>query len=591
MKRVDLIVIGAGPSGLSAAIEAAKTGMSVLVFDENARPGGQLFKQIHKFFGSKEHKAKIRGFVIGQQLLKEAEDAGVQVSLESTVIGIYPEREVVVRKYVETPAADGTDPQEPSSRHEAVFHYKADAILVATGASENMVMFDGWTLPGVMGAGAAQTLMNLHGVRPGKRVLMLGSGNVGLVVSFQLLQAGCQVAALVDAAPKIGGYGVHAAKVARCGVPFYLSHTIKKVEGTDHVTGVTIAEVDSHFQFIPGTEKHFDVDTVCVAVGLSPMSQLLKMAGCEMDNSGKGGGQIPVVDAAGQTSVPGIFAAGDVAGIEEASSAMIEGRMAGIRIAEYLGYETKEAGEAEFSKEEASLEGLRQGMFAPQNRGMKIEKTEEGIPISTNLLKHGFVADDEIGRFPGVTHKAGIHPVMECTQNIPCNPCQDACAKHCIHIGLNITALPAVEEGSTCIGCGMCVASCSGQAIFLVNEHTKEGCAEVTLPYEFLPLPKAGDEGFGMSRSGKPVCRAKVVKVRTSKAFDHTALLTIEVPEDMAMKARFYRSRLECPGGDSVIAQSRIKGAEVSQNGATGDRPCESKAAAESEKREEGAAI
>lgn len=110
-------------------------------------------------------------------------------------------------------------------------------------------------------------MMNLHGVKPGNKILMLGSGNVGLVVSFQLAQCGCEVVALVDAAPRIGGYGVHAAKVARTGVPFYLSHTIVKAEGEDHVTGVTIAEVDSHFQFIPGTEKHFDVDTICLAVG------------------------------------------------------------------------------------------------------------------------------------------------------------------------------------------------------------------------------------------------------------------------------------------------------------------------------------
>ena len=118
---------------------------------------------------------------------------------------------------------------------EEIHHYKGDAVLVATGAAENMVTFDGWTLPGVIGAGAAQTMMNLHGIRPGKKILMLGSGNVGLVVSYQLLQAGCEVVALVDAAPRVGGYGVHAAKIARCGVPFYLSHTIQKAEGTDHV--------------------------------------------------------------------------------------------------------------------------------------------------------------------------------------------------------------------------------------------------------------------------------------------------------------------------------------------------------------------
>ena len=97
MKRHELIVIGAGPAGLSAAIEAAKAGMDVVVFDENARPGGQLFKQIHKFFGSKEHKAKVRGFVIGEQLLKEASEAGVTVVLNATVIGLYQDKEVVVK--------------------------------------------------------------------------------------------------------------------------------------------------------------------------------------------------------------------------------------------------------------------------------------------------------------------------------------------------------------------------------------------------------------------------------------------------------------------------------------------------------------
>ena len=172
IKRYDLIVIGAGPSGLSAAIEAAKRKMSVIVFDENEKPGGQLFKQIHKFFGA-------------------------------TVTGLYMDKEIVVQI------------------GDAMYHYKGDAIIVATGAAENMVHFDGWTLPGVIGAGAAQTMMNLHGIRPGSRILMVGTGNVGLVVSYQLLQAGCEVAALVDAAPRIGGYGVHAAKVARTGVPFW----------------------------------------------------------------------------------------------------------------------------------------------------------------------------------------------------------------------------------------------------------------------------------------------------------------------------------------------------------------------------------
>ena len=219
MKRYDLMVVGAGPSGLSAAIEAAKRGLRTVVFDENEKPGGQLFKQIHKFFGSREHRAKIRGYVIGQQLLEEADSLGVEVRLNATVIGLYQDKEVVVKLADE------------------VVHCKGDAIIIATGAAENMVTFEGWTLPGVIGAGAAQTMMNLHGIKPGQRVLMLGSGNVGLVVSFQLLQCGCEVVALVDAAPKIGGYGVHAAKIARTGVPFYLSHTIVRDRGDDRQGG------------------------------------------------------------------------------------------------------------------------------------------------------------------------------------------------------------------------------------------------------------------------------------------------------------------------------------------------------------------
>ncbi len=523
MERYDLIIVGAGPSGLSAAIEAAKKGLNVVVFDENEKPGGQLFKQIHKFFGSKEHRAKVRGFVIGQQLLDEAAEAGVSVVLNATVIGLYQDKEVVVRIGSE------------------IRHYKADAVVIATGAAENMVTFPGWTLPGVIGAGAAQTMMNLHGVKPGKKILMLGSGNVGLVVSFQLLQCGCEVAAIVDALPRVGGYGVHAAKVARTGVPFYLSHTIVKAEGEESVSGVTIAQIDDKFRFIPGTEKHFDVDTICLAVGLSPMSQLLKMAGAKMEDNPKRGGQVPICDEYGRTSIPGVFVAGDVSGIEEASSAMIEGRMAGIVAAEYLGYIDEKILEEELSGMEKALDGLRQGMFAPKNRGKSIEKTEEGIDISDSLLKNGYVADEEIGRFPGVTHRKGVHPVIECTQNIPCNPCQDACVKKCISIGHNITSLPIVVEDCECINCGMCVASCSGQAIFLVDEDCGDGTATVTLPYEFLPLPAEGTKGIALGRNGLKVCEAEVVSVKSSKAFDKTHLLTMRVPKEYAMKARFFK--------------------------------------------------
>ena len=467
MKRYDLIVVGAGPAGLSAAIQAARYGARVAIFDENASPGGQLFKQIHKFFGSREHRAKIRGFRIGQQLLEEAAQAGVTIRLNAVVLGLYDNKEILVNMGGETA------------------HYKGDTILVATGARENMIPFPGWTLPGVMGAGAAQTLMNLHGVQPGQRVLMVGSGNVGLVVGYQLLQAGVELAAIIDAAPRVGGYGVHASKVARMGVPFYLSHTVVKAEGSDHVTGAVIAQVDSHFQPIAGTEKRLEVDTICMAVGLSPMSQLTGMVKCRMEDRG---GTVPVVDERGETSIPGIYAAGDVAGIEEASSAMINGKIAGTAAAARLGYLDEASCGQEIQRLRASLRQLHEGMFSPENKGRTdLTVTDEGIPLSESLLAHGFVADDEIERFPGIQRRVGVHPVIECTQNIPCDPCQDACKFGCIRVGETITRLPTVDAQAECVGCGMCVASCSGQAIFLVDEDAGDGWATVTMPYELLP--------------------------------------------------------------------------------------------------------
>ena len=193
MKRTEIAIIGAGPAGLSCAVEAARAGAKVTLLDENLKPGGQLFKQIHKFFGSREHQAGTRGFRIGEQLLKETEELGVEVLLNAAVYGIYEDKTLAYIK-------DGKD-----------YALQADRIVIAAGASENALAFPGCTLPGVMGAGAAQTMINVHRVLPGKKILMVGSGNVGLIVSYQLMQAGADVVALIEAAPQIGGYGVHAA--------------------------------------------------------------------------------------------------------------------------------------------------------------------------------------------------------------------------------------------------------------------------------------------------------------------------------------------------------------------------------------------
>ncbi|MDD6346608.1 MAG: FAD-dependent oxidoreductase [Lachnospiraceae bacterium] len=346
----DVIVVGAGPAGLGAAIEAAKAGASVLILDENDRPGGQLFKQIHKFFGSGDHYAGTRGFRIGENLLKEAADAGVEIKLSTRVWGLYPGGIVAAAT-------------EEESRL-----YHGRYLILATGASENSLVFKGNTLPGVITAGAAQTMVNIRHVRPGETAVVVGSGNVGLIVSYQLMQAGMDVAAIVEAAPEVTGYAVHAAKVRRAGVPILTSHTVVEGRGERELEAVVIAEVDDRFRVIPGTEQTIKADTLCVAVGLTPRTELSAIAGCRMAYSPALGGRIPAHNEDLETTKPGILIAGDLSGIEEASTALDEGRLAGTKAAEGLGLLTPAAAETRKALIRNRIAALRQGRFGDKRR-------------------------------------------------------------------------------------------------------------------------------------------------------------------------------------------------------------------------------
>lgn len=351
MLKVPLVIIGAGPAGLSAAIEAARAGVRVLVLDENSKPGGQLFKQIHKFFGSKEHNAGTRGFDIGTLLLEETKRLGIEVWLGTEVCGIDSGRKIWAVK----------------NRKESV-EIEAEAIILASGATENAISFEGWTLPGVMSAGAAQTMINVHRVLPGKKVLMLGSGNVGVIVSYQLLQAGAEVVGIVEAAPLLGGYGVHTAKVRRAGVPFFVSHTISRAIGKESVEAVEIVELDSSWKPVPGTEKLLEADTICLATGLTPLVELAWTAGCKFCYIPELGGHIPVHDEYMETTIERIFVAGDISGVEEASTAMEEGQLAGINAAAALGYYDEEKRRQLSQQVWDKLDSLRCGAFGAKRK-------------------------------------------------------------------------------------------------------------------------------------------------------------------------------------------------------------------------------
>ncbi len=353
MNAYDAIVVGAGPAGLGAAIEARKYGLSVLLLDENARPGGQLFKQIHKFFGSEAHYAGTRGYLIGENLLREADERGVEFHLNTRVFGIYPDGSVA------------------AANAEKSFRFFGKRIILATGASENALSFPGCTLPGVITAGAAQTFVNVQHVLPGKRFVVVGSGNVGLIVAYQLLQAGADVSCILEAAGKIGGYGVHAAKVRRAGVPIRTGHTILRANGENGVESVDICAVDERFRPIAGTEETILCDTVALAVGLSPRVELADVGGCKLGYSSALGGVLPLHGMDMETTNERILVAGDLAGIEEASTALDEGRLAGTRAAFSLGRMEKDAYELARETILSRLNTLRAGPFGQRRRDAK----------------------------------------------------------------------------------------------------------------------------------------------------------------------------------------------------------------------------
>lgn len=524
MDKKELIVIGAGPAGLSAAIEAAKRGVDVLLVDENLKAGGQLFKQIHKFFGSSAHRSGIRGIDIGQELIEESMELGIDIWLNSIVMGVQEGKEVLIEK---------TD--KGSKELKTVL---ADKIVIATGASEKALHFEGWTMPGVMGAGAAQTMTNVHRVLPGKKILMIGSGNVGLIVSYQLIQAGAEIVGIVDAAREVGGYGVHAAKVERAGVPFYMGHTILKAEGSDEtgVEGAVIAEVDDNWQPIPGTEKQLEAEVITIAAGLKPLSELASMSGCKRTYISELGGWLPLHNENMESLVPGIYVVGDVTGVEEANTALEEGRLAGVDAADKLGYFAGD--EADKLKDEIRdrVKGLRLGPFGED----RLKAKEEIIKEFYKLKAKNEEATDQ--------KKEGPYAVIECEQEIPCDPCEAACKFGAIEIGDPITNLPEFDI-EKCTGCGLCLPACPGLAIFLVDETYSDSQSTVAFPYEYQDLPEKGETVNAVDRKGRFVCKAEVVKVQDNKAFDRTPIVTIAVPDQYLDEARNIEVTAQKGGG------------------------------------------
>jgi thioredoxin reductase/bacterioferritin-associated ferredoxin len=336
-KQVPLVIVGGGPAGLSAAIAAARAGTRVLVIDENRQAGGQIYRQPPPDFNVNDASLLGADYADGKSLLDQVRgfDEAIEIWQDALVWSVFESNQLAVSHGNELALLD------------------AQAIIVATGAYERPVPVPGWTLPGAMTAGGAQVLLKSQRIRPGRRVLLAGTGPLQLVVANQMLDAGMDVVALAESTSMLGAWRylpgllhqpdlikqglTYLYRLKRAGVQMLRSHALRRIQGEGQVAAAVVGPVDSRGYPLPGNEKTFEVDTVCIGYGLIPSVWLTSLLGCRHDYNPLVGGWAPFFDENMQTDQPGVFVAGDGAGIAGVLVAKMQGTIAGLYAAAHAG--------------------------------------------------------------------------------------------------------------------------------------------------------------------------------------------------------------------------------------------------------------
>ncbi len=476
--KTDVAIIGAGPAGLACREELNRQGISNLVIDNNDKIGGQFLMQTHQFFFFEKEKkfGGMRGFDIARTL---AGDSHEGIFLNSTVWDILEGRRIAVKNILT----------------EEIYYVEADYLVVATGAVPFMPTFENDDVPGVYTAAVVQKMMNNEFTLLGKNVLTVGAGNIGYLTSYQLMQAGANVKAIIEAMPHEGGFPVQANRVRRLGIPVMTSHIlIKAIPNAERngITGAVIAQCEN-FKPVPGTEVVFeDIDAINICTGLVPDDQLI-IKGNEIFGRH-------------------CFGAGDAIRIGEGTSAVVRGKQVAFEILQEMG---------ESYNYDEYLSTSKEYIDSQQHPVRVIENPY--LPEKERMNSKGFV-------------------VIDCLYGFACNPCEFACPHGAI-TKTSTSTVPQIDFGK-CIGCMDCVYQCPGLAIFGY---------QLSKDWLFLPIEYEVDEKaevFLVDNQGKKLGEGIIEKILRKPNKTHIArvkALTIKGEDLIGVRGFIVKDRYPEP--------------------------------------------